>query len=228
MFAANINDINFNKKFNVLTIENAFDKNTNNLILDEMINNEPNYIDAKISNEFDDKKTRNNLSCYYDTLYNNKRQNSALLRELDNLFQNTRFSTLVLSMDSFPFYLFTQTNTHETQVSRYGNSDNYYNYHVDTFGNFSRLITLVYYAHKEPKKYNGGEIVFSNDLLLEPELDSDIAQISNNDQNKLVIEPKNNMLVVFSSFKPHSVLKTSSPENFQDGRFSANIWVGSK
>jgi len=225
MFNPNRSDIKFYKDFNVLVIENAFDIDTNKMILNEMIANKPNYTLAKVGlNDGIIENIRHNLSCYYDDLYSNARHESVLLREIDFLFHSS-FKTLLLSMDGFPFSFIHNTNRHETQVSRYGDSNDHYNYHIDSFGPFERIVTIVYYAYKEPKKFTGGEITFSNNLMYE---NNEERCLTNDVEKELKIEPKNNMLVVFSSFKPHSVLKTTSPENFEDGRFSANIWVGMK
>lgn len=226
MFQPNIKNITYNKDFDVLIIKDVFDKKTNKAILNEMIKNSPNYEEGRTgTDESANKIKRSNLSCFYDIVYANKRKKSVLLKELDLLFSDGDFTSIMLSTNKYPFVLFPTTNLHETQVSRYGNSNNFFGYHIDSFGYRTRLITVVYYAHNEPKKYKGGEIVFSNDLLTNKQ---ELVTNKNNTDlnNQLVIEPENNMLVVFSSFKPHCVLKTTSPKTFKDGRFSANIWIG--
>jgi len=66
----------------------------------------------------------------------------------------------LLSSSQIPLNEFNQTNVHETQVSRYGDSSQKYDWHCDS-DNKKRIITIVYYFHKEPKKYKGGEIELS-------------------------------------------------------------------
>ena len=57
---------------------------------------------------------------------------------------------------------FQHSNFHETQVSRYGNDGQLYNYHIDAFSDDMRQVTVVYYFHEEPKKYTGGEITLTS------------------------------------------------------------------
>jgi Rps23 Pro-64 3,4-dihydroxylase Tpa1-like proline 4-hydroxylase len=71
------------------------------------------------------------------------------------------------------------TNYDATLISYYEEKD-YYKAHTD-----SSILTYLYWCHKEPKKFEGGDLTL-------PELDADITY-------------KNNRLVVFPSWRLHEV-----------------------
>lgn len=213
-------NISFNRDQQIIIIENAFEKNVNKKILDEMINNEKQFEPAKVGNNNElENNIRKNLVCYYDTVYSNKRDESVLLNTLNEAFGSAFLRQIITSSCIFPLTEFLFTNYHETQVSRYGGNSDKYEWHLDSLmSQKERMITMVYYAFNEPKKFTGGEICFSNSLTANQKI------YGKNEELK--IEPKNNMLVIFSSTKPHAVANTSSPEEFKDGRFSVNCWIG--
>lgn len=197
----------------LIIIRNVFTKKDNKEILAEAIKNKSSFEPAKAYSNGQD--VRSNLVSYYDLLYSYNRKKSKLLESINKCFKNIKISQ-ILSSFSLPINMFTHTNNHETQVSRYGDQGQNYLYHIDHDGN--RLITFVYYFHKEPKKYKGGEIQFTR---------SPISYGKPVDKNEelITITPENNMMVIFGSKVPHTVLPTTSPKTFDEGRFSANIWL---
>ncbi|HEY9886663.1 MAG TPA: 2OG-Fe(II) oxygenase [Vampirovibrionales bacterium] len=81
-----------------------------------------------------------------------------------------------------------------------------------------REITFVYYFHREPKSFEGGE------LFLWDHLESDAFPLPRADQGKY-IEPKNNRLIIFPSKYWHEVRPISCPSKaFMDSRFTLNGW----
>jgi Rps23 Pro-64 3,4-dihydroxylase Tpa1-like proline 4-hydroxylase len=203
----------------VIIIDDFFTDDINKKIIDEAFNNEGDFTNAGVTNK--DKKysgIRTNTISYYDELYKNNRNKSILLTELDNKFKNQEFSE-VLSSSPYPINRFNTTNSHETQVSRYGNNKQKYDWHVDSSGGVNRLITIVYYFNTTPKKYTGGNVMFSDSPLYNGKLIID-------NPNTAEIEPINNRAVIFGSSIPHCVNETHSLNNFKDGRFSVNIWLG--
>lgn len=72
-----------------------------------------------------------------------------------------------------------------------------------------RLVTAVYYLHRQPRGFQGGELLihpFSNTAPLE-------------------VEPRNNRLVAFPSFMLHEVREVAVPSGeFADSRFSVSCW----
>ena len=203
----------------LIIIRNIFTKKENSEIFAEAIKNKKNF---KLGIAIDkNKKFRTNLMIDYDIIYNKDRTKSKLLNLIDKNFKNMKFKEILNSF-VFPINLFGQTNFHESQVSRYGNQGQEYKYHQDSFAeNNSRMITLVYYFNKEPKKYKGGEIQFTRSPISD-------GKIFDKNQTPITITPENNMMVIFNSKVAHTVLPTTSPKTFDSGRFSVNIWVGVK
>ena len=95
----------------------------------------------------------------------------------------------------------------------------FYDWHCDS-DDRKRIITAVYYFHKEPKKYKGGEI----ELSKSPSAFGKI--VDDNKDNVITIPPENNMMVIFAGNVSHRVKATESPKKFDLGRFSVNCWIG--
>jgi Rps23 Pro-64 3,4-dihydroxylase Tpa1-like proline 4-hydroxylase len=201
----------------LIIIRNVFTKKDNEEILAEAIKNKSSFKSAKVLNGRGED-IRNNISSYYDELYSNDRTKSKLLEAINRCFKNIKISQ-ILSSFSLPINMFINTNSHQTQVSRYGDQGQNYKYHIDHDGN--RLITFVYYFHKEPKKYKGGEIQFTRSPIC-------YGKPVDKNEELVTITPENNMMVIFGSKIPHTVLPTTSPKTFDEGRFSANIWLSVK
>jgi Rps23 Pro-64 3,4-dihydroxylase Tpa1-like proline 4-hydroxylase len=74
-----------------------------------------------------------------------------------------------------------------------------------------RVLSGVYYLHREPKVFTGGLLrIYS---LLAPGRFVDI-------------EPVHNTLVTFPAWVPHEVLPVSCPSgDFMDSRFAVNCWL---
>jgi Rps23 Pro-64 3,4-dihydroxylase Tpa1-like proline 4-hydroxylase len=143
-----------------------------------------------------------------------RKRKSPLHRSIYEFLENCKVKEL---LESSPFLLLDSEdiNTAETQISRYGNGQ-FFRWHNDYLDR-KRLITLVYYFHKLPKKFSGGELVITN----QP---TENAKVRNARAKKIAC--KNDRLVIFSSTSLHRVRPTYSPPEFQLGRFSANVWIG--
>jgi len=202
----------------VLKIENVFTKKISQDILDEAVGLKNDFSVATIQNGVN-KKTRDNQVIYYDNYYLNKRDKSVLLKNIGKFFANEDFGNILRSSKD-PIRRFPNTNYHETQVSRYGDNGQKYEWHIDNDGSNGRLITFVYYFNVEPKKYQGGNIVFSSSPITDKLVDNDLPQI-----NEI---PQNNTGYIFDCYTAHTVLPTTSPKKFKDGRFSVNCWIGIK
>jgi Rps23 Pro-64 3,4-dihydroxylase Tpa1-like proline 4-hydroxylase len=208
----------------VLKIENVFSKKINKEILDEAVGLKKYFFEALLEDDMKKKERRNNKTIYYDSHYENKRDDSSLLRNIAEFFTNDELFD-ILHSSKYPMNLFTKTNWHETQVSRYGDNGQKYIWHIDNNNTSNRLITFVYYFNVEPKKYKGGEIVFSSSPITDCNkgcklLDESMPQIK--------IMPENNVGYIFDTWTAHTVLPTTSPKSFKDGRFSLNCWLGVK
>ena len=163
---------------------------------------------------------RSNSVAYYDEIYKYERKDSILLKSIDKKFANTDFREILGSAPT-PISLFGISDTHETQVSRYGDTKQEYKYHTDTHGAGTtvRQLTMVYYFNKEPKRYKGGDITFTNCPIVD-------GKTIMKKPKTFTLTPENNMGVVFGTNTAHRVLPTWSPKTFGSGRFSVNIWIG--
>lgn len=216
-------DISFyDKPVNVIKIDNLFDKDTHDGIFHEAIANESFFQDATIGSGLN-KDIRSNTVAYYDDLYQGKREHSQLLNSIDRLFNDNMIRELLESSPE-PFPNFDITNSHETQVSRYGDNNQKYDWHIDRMGGRGRLITFVYYFGN--KKYTGGKIRFTNSPMTRNDKNESVLLMDN--PEILEFDPKPNTGFFFSSTTPHNVTTTSSPVKFSDGRFSVNCWIGIK
>lgn len=99
------------------------------------------------------------------------------------------------------------------------NDGDFYRTHIDTKmgpreGRGTRLVSMVYYFHAEPKAFSGGAL-----RLFALASKSAFADI----------EPVQNRLVAFPSWAPHEVRPIACPSgDFADSRFSINCWARSK
>jgi Rps23 Pro-64 3,4-dihydroxylase Tpa1-like proline 4-hydroxylase len=203
----------------IIIIRDVFTEKENKEILAEAVNNKKKFEESVIG-AGKDKKFRNNTVAYYDLIYQQDRSKSKLLKKIDDLF-NTPIFKEVLSSSPSPISKFSSSNYHETQVSRYGDEGQKYNYHVDAFSNDNRQLTMVYYFNEEPKKYKGGEISLTDSPIFR-------GKKMDKSREEVTIIPENNMAVVFGGRLPHFVHPTKSPKTFSKGRFSVNCWIGIK
>lgn len=208
-----------------IIFDDFFDDDINKDIIKEAIKNQKQFrygtVGFNDNKPRSDPKYRTNIVAFYDDMYGEKREDSILLKNIDITLKSDEMRQ-ILSSSKFPINMYSLTNTHETQVSRYGD-EQFYKWHLDnSSGNTSRLITLVYYFNNEPVKFEGGELSLTNSPSFHDKL------IDKN-PNILDIEPKNNRAIVFASNIQHSVkpVKNKSYE-FEDGRFSVNCWIGIK
>jgi Rps23 Pro-64 3,4-dihydroxylase Tpa1-like proline 4-hydroxylase len=209
-------EIYYDPVFHVI-IRDVFTKKENKQILKEALSLEDKFVDSYIgNNKKQNKEFRSNKSAFYDDIYNNNRNKSILLKKIDIILSNNQI-TEILGSSEYPFTDFGNTNTHETQVSRYG-EDQKYNWHIDAVQARQRTITFVYWFHDIPKKFTGGELQITKSPIYDGEL-------MGSGEVKTV-EPENNTMIIFSANNSHRVINAKSPKTFKDGRFSVNCWVG--
>jgi len=107
----------------------------------------------------------------------------------------------------------------ESQLTAH-NDGNYYKVHNDngSSNTATRELTYVYYFHREPKPFLGGELVIYDSKI-------ENTYYVNADSFK-TIEPRNNSIVFFLSRYMHEVLPVSClSRSFQDSRFTINGWI---
>ena len=94
-----------------------------------------------------------------------------------------------------------------------------FDYHLDSTSDassaeHSRMLTGVYYYHRQPQQFSGGAIRLF-DLGAAPE-----------SSNYLEIAPTHNSLLLFPSWVGHQVMPIRCESGlFADARFSVNVWL---
>jgi Rps23 Pro-64 3,4-dihydroxylase Tpa1-like proline 4-hydroxylase len=84
----------------------------------------------------------------------------------------------------------------------------------DKAGRQDRLLSAVYYFHREPKCFSGGNLRLYR--LGDHSASGDYVEL----------EPLQNSLVVFPSWARHEVRRVSCPDcSFEDYRFAVNAWM---
>lgn len=84
----------------------------------------------------------------------------------------------------------------------------------DSSGTQDRLLSAVYYFHREPKGFSGGQLR--------------LHRFGSNEEpgDYVDIEPERNSLVVFPSWTTHEVRTVQCPSGrFEDYRFAVNCWL---
>jgi Rps23 Pro-64 3,4-dihydroxylase Tpa1-like proline 4-hydroxylase len=201
----------------------------NKAILEHIISLKEHYITSALGEaEEVNKNYRSNLNLHIDQVFAadenaepdeviKHRAKSPLLKMIDGFMQHEKILSMLDSAPA-PFHYLRECNYWSTQVSRYGDKDHYH-WHYDRIPwDDTRLISFVYYVHTSPRKFSGGELSLTDGLLWGEDITGNSRETS--------IEPQNNRLVLFDSRTLHTVKKTTAPEEFKDGRFSINVWIG--
>lgn len=120
-----------------------------------------------------------------------------------------------LGFDNFTF------DKDEIQLTA-SNDGDFFKRHSDSDRNeaavASRTITFVYYLHKTPKPYTGGDLLLYGGNAGQPDHERG--------SNVLAIAPMNNCLVAFASHQLHEVDIVRCPSGeFSDSRFTINGWL---
>ncbi|MEM7015290.1 MAG: 2OG-Fe(II) oxygenase [Verrucomicrobiota bacterium] len=113
------------------------------------------------------------------------------------------------ALDAFHLPRF-QISREELQLTWHGDG-HFFTPHIDSGGSYaSRRITFVYYFHREPKPYSGGDLI--------------LADLEGSSFTRLA--PYHNRIVFFPSKCWHQVTKVSlESEDWLDGRFTLNGWL---
>ena len=103
------------------------------------------------------------------------------------------------------------------------NDGAFYKPHIDTFTgpktdlSAVRVISGVYYFHREPKPYSGGELRLYD------------FQRDESEPHFVDFVPEPNMFLAFPSWARHEVRKVEcATRRFEDSRFAVNCWVHAK
>jgi hypothetical protein len=84
----------------------------------------------------------------------------------------------------------------------------------DKSGKQDRLVSAVYYFHREPRRFSGGTLRLYR------------FGDHSGEGDYVEFEPEHNSLVVFPSWVCHEVRRVSCPDcSFEDYRFAVNAWL---
>ena len=82
-------------------------------------------------------------------------------------------------------------------------------------GSTDRVLAAIYYFHREPKGYSGGELRLYPFGAAGTDCDPFVA-----------VEPRRNSLTVFPAWATHGVTPVSVPSRrYEDSRFAINCWL---
>jgi predicted 2-oxoglutarate/Fe(II)-dependent dioxygenase YbiX len=142
---------------------------------------------------------------------------SSVLKDLGAFAGPLRRKALALQSDLEADFEMAHTPPNSSQIELVAHGDGaFYRPHTDTFTGDQytpggrRRLTMVYYFHREPRRFTGGRLrIF--DLGGGETID---------------VEPVHDSLLVFPSTARHEVELVSCPDGeFADGRFAVNIWL---
>ena len=156
-----------------------------------------------------DAKYRTNEVVYLDEVFRGDPGRSDILRIIKTKIWTDECRNLWHDGD-YIFDIINYSTWQEAVISRYGNGD-FYHKHQDTRWDHItyRLVSLVYYVNKTPQGFKGGSLTLWKGA------------------ESLKIEPRHNRAVVFPSFMMHEVEPlTLDSDQWEDGRFSLNYWIG--
>lgn len=190
------------KPFHYITIENLWSDKERKEMFDEIIMFEKKGIflepqNTNTATDISNKPLKKNTGKFFDDIWLD-RNASSVLKHNTKLFDVFKSDEVKQSW-YFKNLLF---NSYSTLVSYYEDSD-FYKSHIDNF-----VVTALSWFFIEPKKFNGGEIIFS-------------------DYN-LKFEVTNNLTIVFPSSINHEVSKISLKKEDRDkglGRFCMNQFL---
>ena len=184
------------------------DENKN--LLGYALANEAQYVQSKVATDVKDYRKSKVLFAIKDTVWRGIFM-SRLKLHLPHI-------TAALNMTNFLI------GESEIQLTA-SNDGEYFKPHADA-GNkgeptASREITYVYYLHRMPKPYSGGELLFYSGQPGHPSFDSG--------SGVRPIAPQNNSLIAFASDRWHEVDMVRCPTGaFPDSRFTVNGWLRGK
>lgn len=174
--------IEIDGKYPFLIIDNWYDKEEENLIWNELnfLTNDRVLERAENTVTAVDelgKSKSSSFRIYLEEVYNNRNYSNIL--NFLNKHQNIKFHKIVEK--TMPMGRSFKDTSHSTSLISYYEENDFYEEHYDVF-----LFTCLIWFHKEPKKYTGGDLYFS-------------------EADKTVLS-KHNRMCFFPSYYLHKVL----------------------
>lgn len=105
----------------------------------------------------------------------------------------------------------------ELQITA-SNDGDYFRLHRDSDGRDTRELSFVYFFHREPRRFSGGELRIYQTRLISGQLQpADHAQ---------TLSPRQDAIVFFPSLNDHEILPVRvASRAFADSRFTINGWI---
>lgn len=215
-------EVFFFREIPCLKIANFFGQEKNKQLFEMTQSMKDAFVPAKIAGAVGsiiDKNIRDALTC------------NAVGTPIESMFLEavqSKFLHEVTDCSCEPICQLSATTVSETQISRYGTDQNY-DWHIDklSFRNTQRVVTLVYWFFKEPKAFEGGELVITNEIIYQAELFESHRVDGSKGPSRLTIPVENDCAVIFGCRMPHTVLPVRmTTDAFDSGRFSVNMWLG--
>jgi SM-20-related protein len=126
-----------------------------------------------------------------------------------------QFLPLILYRLHLPMF---QTTTFEIQLTA-SNHGEFFVAHTDSGGDSlsTRAVTFVYYCHREPRRFQGGELqIYGRD----PISGQDLVNVCH------TVQPSQNTIVFFPSERLHEIRQICCASRaFADSRFTLNGWL---
>ncbi len=168
---------------------------------------------CKIQRKLNELVKRKN-DVFYITDHAGK-NDSIIVDGIQSAIEDSTFRPLMQAAPSM-FPIMNNCDKIEAILSRHGQCD-FYGWHSDNASDAllmkNRIITIIYYFNSQPQKFTGGELILTG----------------KNIQDQKIIEPKNNRCIIFLSQSTHCVSTVKLESNdFLDGRFAVNYWLGFK
>ncbi len=105
----------------------------------------------------------------------------------------------------------------EMQITA-SNDGDYFRLHQDSDPKSTREISFVYFFHREPRRFSGGELRIYQGRLIDD-------RVVPADQSH-TLSPRQDTIVFFPSLNEHEVLPVRVPSrSFGDSRFTLNGWI---
>jgi|GEM_PF-2277028 Predicted proline hydroxylase len=115
-----------------------------------------------------------------------------------------------LAMEAFP------VGHIEMQITA-SRDGGYYRMHRDADAESTRMVSFVYFFHREPRSFSGGELRLFDDRGVSERAHADNSQL---------LSPRQDTVVFFPSHIPHELLPVRVPSgSFPDSRFTINGWI---
>jgi Rps23 Pro-64 3,4-dihydroxylase Tpa1-like proline 4-hydroxylase len=146
---------------------------------------------------------KQNSAVLLDEVYMFNRNESSILNYLENCLLSLEMKNIF--QEKIDFYgILKNANQHFTMANYYEDSD-YYDFHKD-----NSVFSTLSYFFKEPRHFEGGNIVFAVK------------------GQEIEIEVKNNMSIIFPSYYQHKVIPIKMSEKSEEealGRFSVAQFI---